>query len=429
MIEIVEVGIYVLFEALSVIYCLHYLYGEKIQIDMKMICLIIFDEILMEIVCLFDIGQIWSLLIYPIIIIYCGLRFGFRLKTILINNVLYMGILSSIQASIMFLLHSLLNVDRVGTRGLIFINIVIFGIVIIGLRRCKLNKLSNVLQENDKLVLMSLAVIAMSISVFLITYKKGHGFDLLFYIALGMSVLMIVLSAIDIGKHKIKAKEVEAELRLHKLYESSFRELIDEICARQHEFDNHINVIYSQHRIYKTYDELVDAQKKYCEEVIDENHFNKVLSKGNPVILCFLYSKLSDMKKQGIIAIYKINIGDLRCAMPVHKMVELLGNLINNAIEAVKIRGEGRISIVVLEENNIIKIEVSNECEEIEEKKIKEFFKKGYSEKGKKRGYGLYNVGKICEEYDAVAVCKNEEKENRNWLTFKVIINKFVSKV
>ena len=69
-------------------------------------------------------------------------------------------------------------------------------------------------------------------------------------------------------------------------------------------------------------------------------------------------------------------------------------------------------------------IEISNESEAIDEKKIKEFFKKGYSEKGRNRGYGLYNVGKICEEYGIAINCKNAKRENENWIVFKLVINK-----
>ena len=76
----------------------------------------------------------------------------------------------------------------------------------------------------------------------------------------------------------------------------------------------------------------------------------------------------------------------------------------------------------MLEEKEKIQIEVSNESEMINERMIKEFFKKGYSDKGENRGYGLYNVKKICEEYGAAIICKNQKIEQRNWILFKVII-------
>lgn len=419
----IVVSLACLFEALSVIYCLHYLYGEKIRLDIATWVLVVFDMILMNTIYFMNLNQAWTMIIYPIIVLYCGLKFGFNLKTILVNNIIYMVILSGIQTTIMVLISALFKIQRMEPQVNMLINAAMFCIVILVLKRCKLNKLSVVLQSHEKVVLNSLVVVIVSIMLFLLNYKRSGQFEIFYYVVLGASIILIVVAAIDIGKHKMKAKEAEAELRLHKLYEESFRELIDEICARQHEFDNHINAIYSQHRLYKTYDELVKAQRKYCDDVMEENEFNKILSKGNPVILCFLYSKFLEMKRKEITVTYQINIGDLECGMPIHKMVELLGNLIKNAVEEVQER-KGKIHVLLLEEYDKIQLEVSNESCVIEEKKIKDFFKKGYSQKGKHRGYGLYNVEKICEEYGAAIICKNEEMEGMNWLRFKLTINK-----
>ena len=130
------------------------------------------------------------------------------------------------------------------------------------------------------------------------------------------------------------------------------------------------------------------------------------------------------MEKRGIDVIYQINIGNLDCGMPVHKMVELLGNLIKNAMEAVQKRDRYKVFVMMLEENDSIQIEVSNESEVIEEKRIRDFFAKGYSEKGQKRGYGLYNVKRICEEYDVAITCRNEIREDQNWFVFKAVMKK-----
>ena len=76
------------------------------------------------------------------------------------------------------------------------------------------------------------------------------------------------------------------------------------------------------------------------------------------------------------------------------------------------------------EDINCIQIEVFNVSQMIDEKKLKEFFKRGYSDKGEKRGYGLYNVRKICEEHHAAIVCKNEIRKGENGILFGIMINK-----
>lgn len=423
-IEIVEVGSYALFEAMSIILCLHYLYGEKFRFEKISVYYLIIDVALMVIVYLLHVKSMWTLIIFPVIFIYSGFKFGFKWKSLIINNVLLAMILTILQISIMMVYSILLNDNKMREFDAVIVNAVMFLLVFYGLKRCRLNKLSNTLQYNEKIVGISLAVAIITIGIFFINYKQKQRIEILYYVVLGICVLLIIITAIDIGKSKIKVKETEAELRLHKLYESSFKDLIDEICARQHEFDNHINTIYSQHHLYKTYNELVEVQKQYCDAILSENHYNKLLSKGNPVILCFLYSQFLEIEKENIDILYQINIGNMECGMPVHKMVELLRNLIKNAVEAIQIRGNGKLKVEITEENERIQIEVANENEIVEEKKIKDFFKKGYSEKGSNSGYGLYNVGRICEEYRAVLFCKNEETEGTNWLVFRVIIGK-----
>lgn len=268
-------------------------------------------------------------------------------------------------------------------------------------------------------------VVAVSIVVFLFSYKQKEKFDLTYYAVFLVSIILIGITVIDIGKHKIKAHQAEAELRLHKLYETTFQNLIEDICARQHEFDNHINAIFSQHFLYETYDELVAAQKEYCKDIINENHYNKLLSKGNPIILGFLYGKFSEAEKRGIDISYKINIDDLECRVPIYKIVELLGNLIKNAVEALESEPDtNKLQVVMREENSVILIKVANESKTVNYGEIQQFFKKGYSKKGKGRGYGLYNVKRICDEYRAQIQCNIKNDEDSNWLMFTVIIYK-----
>ena len=396
---IVVISIYELFEILSIIFCIHYLYGEKPKFDVLTVGVVIVEVAWMQVIYCLNLPSEWSFITYLLTALYCGLKFGFNIKDIFINNMLYALILSSIQATMIVLLYFLLNTSRVNAIENIFINVVIFIIVISALKRCNLQKLSNILKNNDKLIMISVALIVITIVLFLITYKTTKGFSTLYYLVLIVSIILIFIAAIDIGKHKIRVRETEAELKQYRLYASSFEGLIDDIRARQHEFDNHINTVYSQHYLYKTYEELVAAQKKYCQEIIGENRYNKLLSKGNPIILCFLYGKFSELEKRGIEITYKVVVGELEGGVPIHKIVELLGNLLNNAADAVKANGTDRISLTMVERPETISIEVSNESEEIDYKRIQDFFKKGYSEKGRSRGYGLYNVKKICEEY------------------------------
>ena len=51
------------------------------------------------------------------------------------------------------------------------------------------------------------------------------------------------------------------------------------------------------------------------------------------------------------------------------------------------------------------------------------FFDKGFSTKGKNRGLGLYNVKKNVEDKGNIIVM-NKTAENKNWIEFKIEIDK-----
>lgn len=413
-----------LLEALSMIFCLHYFYGEKMNFDKTIIAYLLIDIPIIVMMNELHLQSKWSLIMLPLIILYSGIKFGFQLRKLIINNILHIIFVSGLQALIMMIYSTITNNQKLQPLDVLIVNAVVFLIVLVGLKRCRLENLSEILQKNEKIIIAVLILIILLAALSILNYKWTPKIEILYYIVFGISIVLIAITVIDIGRNKIRVKEAEAELRLHKLYEASFQELIEEIRGRQHEFDNHINAIYSQHRLYKTYDELVAAQRKYCDVIVEENHFNKVLSKGNPVILGFLWSEFSKMKKAGISVEYEINIGNLECSMPIHKMVELLGNLLNNAMEAVMKTENRKVCVMMREDMNGIQIEVFNESKVIDEKKLKEFFKRGYSDKGEKRGYGLYNVRRICEEYHAAIVCKNEIREGENGILFGIMINK-----
>lgn len=417
-----------LLEALSIVFCLYYLYGEKVHFKLKTIGYIIIDVVFMQCVNQLQLGKSWTWLIYPIIMAYCGLEFGFNIKKMVVNIVMCIIIVPVLQSIIASAIGYLYTAD-ITIEVIFVINLLVFCIIILGLKRCRLDKISLIIQSKEKLLAISLSVVIFCIIVSLIFSKSNNGIFVLYLGIFGVSVILIFVALIDIGKHKIKVKEAEAELRLHKLYEQSYQSLIEDIRARQHEFDNHINTIHSQHHLYHTYEALVEAQEKYCSDIEEENHYNKLLSKGNPVILGFLYSKFREAEKREVTVSYRIAIKDLECNVPVYKIIELLGNLLNNSMDALSADEElNQMNMVMTEYDDRIRIEISNQCKDIDYDNLQNFFKRGYSEKGQNRGYGLYNVKKICDDYKIELECMLDKIENQDWLFFGMTIGKTIEK-
>lgn len=413
-----------LLEILSIIFCIHYLYGEKFRLDIATTSYLAIHMIIMTSMNYYELPPIYSMSTYIIMFIYCGIRFGLNLKAMVINNILYIVIIGVMQIIITMCYGYIFNILVFNDVELLIFNCIVFCGVLLILPKMKVNKLSTYLQDKERILIISLVLCVIFAASSVINYKMLKVAELYQYMPLFVCIAMIFILASQLNKFKIISKMTETELKTHQVYADSFRNIIEEIRSRQHEFDNQINMIYSQHYMYHTYEELVYAQKEHCELVLKENRYNKLLTLGNHVVIGFLYGKFIEIDKYGIDILYKIDIEKLEIGVPVYKLVEILGNLVDNAREALELLDDNkRLYVSVIEINSKFEIEVRNRSEFITPDEIDIFFKKGVSKKGSGRGLGLYNVKSICDEYLLNIYCNNKSINNENWLTF-VINNK-----
>ncbi len=417
---------YVLLEALSVLICLHHLYGQKFKLDILTMATLSIDMIIMTTINYYELSRVYSLLIYPIIMFYCGIRFGFKWREIIINNILYLMIVGGIQLliGIMYVwIFDLLSFDLLTFKNieLLMMNGGNLAVVLIVLPKLKIHRLSVYLQDKERILFISLGFCILLIITSIINYKIADGLKIYQFSILFVGLLLFCILAGQLGKYKIKSKQIETELKMHMLFADSFQALIDDIRLRQHEFDNHINAIFSLHYTCDSYEKLVKAQNEYSHELIKENRYNKLLKAGSPLLIGFLYGKFVEIERLGIKLSYQVSVSDFNINVPTYKLVEILGNLIKNAVEAMQNTEIYRaINIVVIEIGGTLEIEVRNTSEFIEYCEIEKFFKKGFSKKGNNRGLGLYNVKSICNEYSLKIYCENKKIDNENWFSFTV---------
>lgn len=421
-------NICLLFEILSIVFCLHYLYGEKVTLDIKTVSFLSIHMIIMTTINYYNLPQIYTLITYPIIVVYCVMKFGFKWRSLVVNYILNIAITSSIQFIIIFLFYLFFRVQVLDPVSSITMNVLAFMVVLWILPKCRLDKFSSYLQDKERIYIVALCISVIVAGYCLMRYKKLDSVGLFQSAILFVSLIFICFLVYQLGKSRVKAKEIETELKMHKLYADSFQSMIDNIRMRQHEFNNHITTMKGFCYMYNTYEELVNAQADYYETVKGESRFNKLLKSGNPVIIGFLYGKFIDIEKQGIDLSFKISINEFNIGMPVYKVVEIVGNLIKNAVEALeKQEGEKKLFVLMVEYDDGFEIEVRNTSRYFNPDETALFFKKGYSQKGESRGLGLFNVKNACEEYGFSIVCICEMIGNKNWITFRILKNEKVA--
>lgn len=194
-------------------------------------------------------------------------------------------------------------------------------------------------------------------------------------------------------------------------------ELVDNFRAAEHEYKNHLTTVYSMVQLNKDSSNSKSVMK-YIDEINSCDIGRDLLNINNDVIKAVLYNKSLECAQKDIDFQYEISseLEDLQ--MEDTDIVILISNLLNNAIEAVMDLEEKEIYIVLDEEEKYI-IEVKNSVKEgLKLDEVEAFFKKGYSTKGKNRGYGLYNIKKIVEKYKGEIQLSLDE----NYLNICIII-------
>ena len=418
--------LYVVFEAIAVLLLLHTLYGKKICWNIYSIAFVVIDYILMLATKLFGVSQNLSVMIYPLLAIYCFVQFKSKIQEIIVNIVLAVIMLLGIQL-IPLLVFGILGELLIGYENVAIVisNLIILIIAIVLYKKVDLHTISLTFQRNSKLIGLILLLESTLVFLLIFQYKNAYGKVPIKYTVISGIMVLIIILCIHGLLYRIKYQEKQAELEAYKTYSAAFSDLITQIRARQHEFDNHISALCNLHYICKDYDELVQEQSKYAKDVISNNRFHKLLVSGNPVIAGFLYGKLSSIQEQGLEVTYTFHISEFTSKIPVYLVVELVGNLLKNAVEAVKTQQvEKQIHLSCTENENEFCLGVRNRSEKIPLDEIGRFFEKGYSSKGSGRGLGLYNVKEICEKYGVDIVCDNTEIDDKNWFLIELHIKK-----
>jgi len=418
--------LYVVFEAIAVLLLLHTLYGKKICWNIYSIAFVVIDYILMLATKLFGVSQNLSVMIYPLLAIYCFVQFKSKIQEIIVNIVLAVIMLLGIQL-IPLLVFGILGELLIGYENVAIVisNLIILIIAIVLYKKVDLHTISLTFQRNSKLIGLILLLESTLVFLLIFQYKNAYGKVPIKYTVISGIMVLIIILCIHGLLYRIKYQEKQAELEAYKTYSAAFSDLITQIRARQHEFDNHISALCNLHYICKDYDELVQEQSKYAKDVISNNRFHKLLVSGNPVIAGFLYGKLSSIQEQGIEVTYTFHISEFTSKIPVYLVVELVGNLLKNAVEAVKTQQvEKQIHLSCTENENEFCLGVRNRSEKIPLDEIGRFFEKGYSSKGSGRGLGLYNVKEIYEKYGVDIVCDNTEIDDKNWFLIELHIKK-----
>ncbi|EJA4673276.1 GHKL domain-containing protein, partial [Escherichia coli] len=177
---------------------------------------------------------------------------------------------------------------------------------------------------------------------------------------------------------------------------------------RSHEFMNKLHVILGLLHL-KSYKQLEDYILKTANNYQEE--IGSLLGKiKSPVIAGFLISKINRATDLGhtLILNSESQLPDSGSEDQVATLITTLGNLIENALEALGPEPGGEISVTLHYRHGWLHCEVNDDGPGIAPDKIDHIFDKGVSTKGSERGVGLALVKQQVENLGGSIAVESE---------------------
>lgn len=205
-----------------------------------------------------------------------------------------------------------------------------------------------------------------------------------------------------------KVKE-EVEYKAQKRYTDNINDLIAAVRSQRHDFINHVQAVYG---LIKT--GQVEAAREYIEEVYGEvKQAGEVLSLNRPEISALLHAKEGLAAARGAKLQIKVDPGFGRIPVDGADFNRIVGNLVDNALDAVSGLEDDRrgVKVEMLCEGSTYQVRVSNPGPPIPPELRQRIFARGFTtKKGEHQGLGLYAVQSLASRYGGM-VGLNSTKE------------------
>ena len=268
--------------------------------------------------------------------------------------------------------------------------------------------------------------ISLAIAVYLvIDLKISRTLDFKMIIVFILLLVVIIWGTIDWKLSNDIIREQEKELKMYQHYIQPLEELVKEIRARQHEFDNHLNAVLNMHLTVDSYEELVRRQSEYVKEISREgvSQYLPLLKISDKVLAGFLYSKIVS-SREGIETEIEVRSREIISRVSEHSLIEIVGVLVDNAYEACPEEG-GRVRMILDSRQDHLIFQIFNQHEKISLEEIGHLLENGFTTKSKKRGdrgLGLYRAKRIAEKAGGEITVGQEEIGGENYIQFAVVI-------
>lgn len=209
-------------------------------------------------------------------------------------------------------------------------------------------------------------------------------------------IFLIIILFIIVGFSK---KLEEDHLKKAELvYLENIQGLIDSVKIQQHDHLNHISVI----RKLLEEEKLSEIEDYFSELYGDISKNQNILKINHLPLAALIQTKMDKTKKLNINLNVEINTFIKPVEMKSYELVQVVGNILDNAIEEEEKHTDKQKEINVSIDsliNSFLIISINNKNSHVQHAKKESIFKKGYSSKGNNRGLGLFISRNLLKKY------------------------------
>jgi sensor histidine kinase regulating citrate/malate metabolism len=210
----------------------------------------------------------------------------------------------------------------------------------------------------------------------------------------GMALVVIWGAALDI-RDAFAARRVGRQSDMLEDALVRVNELNITLRAQRHDFMNHLQVVFGLI-------EMGDGEeaRQYIERVYgDIQRVGQALKTGIPAVNALLAAKLNECETRHITAALTTQSAWRGIPVADWEMCRVLGNLIDNALDALKVKSEPHLNIFIGETLRDYTFYVENDGPAIDRAFISTLFEPGVTTHGEGRGMGLSIVRELMESY------------------------------
>lgn len=320
-----------------------------------------------------------------------------------------------IQEPIVFLFHVFINDIgdyRLGVIGN-FITIIILYIIknITPIRRLYETFISP--RYAFKIIIINLFIIFQVEDYYYKAKPQIYNKSIMFFI---ICILIIaILNFIIIYEEKVVLQK-EKEINSTRINSELIDNMITEIRRTQHQYDNRINSLISLANVCHDYDSLKNEILKNSETIINNDTEYDVLKLNLKLVAALIFSKINLSRESGKLFSVKINNYNLKTNVPENDLIDILGIMLNNMLEATSEYSSCTLTLDSIDNKIIMK--TKNEGPRLTADLQNRLFTRGYTTKNdetssQKHGYGLYNLRKAVLKYNGTFSVMNEYSADR----------------